>query len=207
MPAFDYIAVTAQASPEDGTYRLRMPASQIDSVLNLAQQVNGIVFLDIQPGLSNLQTEIPLLEPYLKLPQVELALDPEFAMHNKQKPGMVIGSMDASDINYAAGYLADLVHQYNLPPKILIVHRFTQDMVTNTQEIKPLPEVQMVIDMDGWGAQSNKIATYQDFITEQPVQFSGFKLFYKNDTWSGATMMTPAQVLKLTPSPSFIEYQ
>ena len=87
--------------------------------------------LDVQVGLSNVQTEIPLLEPYLKLPQVNLSLDPEFAMHNGQKPGTVIGTMDASDINYAADYLANIVKVNNLPPKILVIHRFTQSMVTH----------------------------------------------------------------------------
>jgi len=68
--------------------------------------------------------------------------------------------MDARDINWAANYLAKLVRDNNLPPKVLIVHRFTQNMITNYQNIVPLPEVQMVIDMDGWGTQAKKIGTY-----------------------------------------------
>lgn len=154
IPALDYIAVTAQASPgPDDKYRDRMPADQIDEILQMAAQINGLVILDVQVGDSNVETEVPLLEQYLKLPQVELALDPEFDMHNGAKPGTVIGSMDAADINWAANYLANLVTQYNLPPKILIVHRFTQDMVMNTNEIAPLPQVQIVMDMDGFGSE------------------------------------------------------
>lgn len=209
IPAIDYIAVTAQGSPgADGKYRLRMPDSQIDQAVSMANQVNGLVFLDVQVGLSNLQTEVPLLQKYLQMPNVELAVDPEFAMHNGAKPGSVIGTLDASDINFTANYLAGLVQQYHLPPKILVVHRFTQDMVTNYKEITPLPEVQIVMDMDGWGFAAKKINTYDSFISSEPVQFTGFKLFYKNDVkGASSTLMTPSQVLKLTPSPSFIQYQ
>jgi ribosomal protein S2 len=35
---------------------------------------------------------------------------------------------------------------------VLIVHRFTQGMVTNYKKIKTVPEVQVVMDMDGFGA-------------------------------------------------------
>jgi hypothetical protein len=207
IPALDYIAVSAQASPgPDGKYRLRMPDSQINEILKMASQINGLVFLDIQVGLSNVETEVPLLQKYLAMPNVELSLDPEFDMHNGARPGTVIGTMDASDINWAEQYLASLVKQNNLPPKILVVHRFTLDMVTNTNAIKPLPEVEFVMDMDGFGFPAKKVNTYQTVIEPYPIQFTGFKLFYKNDTNAGH-LMTPAEVLKLSPQPSYIQYQ
>jgi hypothetical protein len=207
MPALDYIAVAAQSSPgPDGDYRARMSANQIDQAVQIAARINGIVFLDVQVGLSNVETEVPLLEPFLKLPQVNLALDPEFAMHNGEKPGTAIGTLDAADINFAANYLANIVRENNLPPKILVVHRFTQAMVTNYQKITPLPEVQIVMDMDGFGPPAEKLKTYEDFIDDEPVQFTGFKLFYKNDTRAGH-LMTPAEVLRLSPEPSYIQYQ
>lgn len=209
IPAIDYIAVTAQGSPgPDGKYRLRMPDSQIQKAIGMAAQVHGLVFLDVQVGLSNVETEVPLLQQYLKMPQVELSLDPEFAMHDGAPPGTVIGSLDAVDINFAAKYLAALVTQYDLPPKILVVHRFTEDMVTNVGEIRPLPQVQFVMDMDGWGSQAKKIGTYNAVIYAEPVQFTGFKLFYKNDVKPPSTgLLTPAQVLNLIPQPSYIQYQ
>jgi hypothetical protein len=167
------------------------------------------VILEIQPGLSNVETEVPLLEKYLEMPQVELALDPEFSMQTSGlPPEAVIGTLDATDINWAANYLANLVTENNLPPKILIVHRFTEDMVTHYKKITPLPQVQIVMDMDGWGSQAKKIGTYTNVIEDEPVQFTGFKLFYKNDLKPPSTgMLTPQQILKLTPQPSFIQYQ
>lgn len=209
MPAIDYIAVTAQGSAGvDGKYRARMSDKEIDHALDLAAQVNGIVILEIQAGLSTVQSEIPLLEKYLKMPQVHLALDPEFYMKTGARPGTVVGTMDAAEINYAANYLADLVRTNNLPPKILIVHRYTYAMVTNYQNITPLPEVQIVMDMDGWGSPARKNNTYSKILATEPVQFTGFKLFYKNDILPPSPrMMTYDEVMNLKPRPIFIQYQ
>ena len=208
VPAIHYIAVVAQAGAgKEGKYILRMPDDQIDHAINLASRINGIVFLDVQVGLSTLQHELPQLEKYLKMPQVHLAIDPEFSMKFGDRPGTVIGTFDADDINYAANYLTGLVRDNHLPPKILVVHRFTQNMVTNYKNILPLPEVQIVIDMDGFGPKDLKIGTYTRVIYPEPVQFTGVKLFYKNDARSTSGMFTPDEVLQLTPAPIYIQYQ
>jgi len=208
-PALHYIAVTAQGYPGKGDkYRLRMPYKQIDSVIRMAARINALVFLDIQVGMSTVQDEVPLLEPYLKMPQVHLGIDPEFSMKTGKKPGSVIGTMNDSDINFTIRYLSNLAKANQLPPKILVVHRFTQAMIRNYKNIKPTPEVQVVIDMDGWGAKSRKLTTYREYVSREPVQFTGFKLFYKNDYREpGSSMMTPAEVLKLKPRPVYIQYQ
>jgi hypothetical protein len=53
-----------------------------------------------------------------------------------------------------------------------------------------------------------KIGTYKNFIYPEPVQFTGFKLFYKNDLWPpSTTMLTPKELLNLSPKPSYIQYQ
>lgn len=209
VPALHYIAVVAQESAGDsGKYRLRMPDTEIDKVLAIAAKIPAIVFLDIQLGFSTVETEIPLLSKYLKMPQVHLGIDPEFSMKGTIRPGKVVGTLDAADINFASNYLANLVRENNLTPKILVIHRYTQKMVTNYKEIKPLPEVQIVMHMDGWGDEAKKINTYQQFIYKEPVQFTGFKLFYKNDILNpGTVLMTPEKLLKLNPQPIYIQYQ
>lgn len=209
IPAIDYIAVTAQGTAgSDGMYRARMPASQIQKALDMANDMHGLLILDIQVGKSNVQTEIPLLKQWLAYPNVELAIDPEFSMKDGARPGVEIGTYDASDVNWVAHYMAQIVQQNGLPPKFLIVHRFTQDMVTNYQNIKPLPQVQIVMDMDGWGFPAKKVNTYEQVIEPEPVQFTGFKLFYKADLLGpGGRLMTTQEVLALTPSPVFIQYQ
>lgn len=209
IPALHYIAVVAQAGAgKDGKYRLRMPDTEIDKVLAIAEKINALVFLDIQVGFSNVETEVPLLEKYLKMPQVHLGIDPEFSMKGSIRPGKVVGTLDASDINFASNYLANIAKENNLTPKILIIHRYTQKMVTNYKQIKILPEVQIIMHMDGWGGAAKKINTYQQFIYKEPVQFAGFKLFYKNDILTaGTVLMTPDDLLKLNPRPIYIQYQ
>ena len=210
QPALHYIAVVAQGSGgRDGKYRARMPDKQIDSVLAIAKMKDSmIIFLDIQVALSKLSDELPRLEKYLKMPNVHLGIDPEFAMQNGHKPGTRIGTFDAADINYCSDFLAKLVKENHIPPKVFIVHRFTKKMITNSKEIKLHPEVQIVMNMDGWGAPELKKGTYRYFINREPVQFTGFKLFYVNDLKKGqGRLLSPAELLKLKPQPSYIQYQ
>ncbi len=209
VPAIEYIDVTAQAAGgKDGKYRARMSDTQIDHALEMAKQVDGIVILDIQVGLSTLQDELPLLKDYLAKPEVHLALDPEFSMKDGVPPGYEIGTFSSADINYAIDYLSDLVTQYNLPPKVLIVHRFTQEMVTGYKNIKVTPQVQFVMDMDGWGFPAKKINTYNAVVYPEPVQFTGLKLFYKNDLkQTPSRLLTTDEILLLTPAPIYIQYQ
>ncbi|MNR58824.1 hypothetical protein D3C85_1799190 [compost metagenome] len=62
--------------------------------------------------------------------------------------------------------------------------------------------------MDGWGEPELKKGTYRHFIQSEPVQFTGFKLFYKNDLKKAPNrLMTPEELLKLTPKPIYIQYQ
>jgi hypothetical protein len=165
------------------------------------------MFLDVQVGQGTLREELPRLMPFLKLPDVHLAIDPEFSMKHGDVPGTKIGTFDAADINYASGLLQQLVTSEKLPPKVLVVHRFTRDMVTGYRRIKLDPRVQIVMNMDGWGPPSLKRESYRAYVYKYPVEYTGFKLFYKNDTKRGDKLMTPADVLALTPRPIYIQYQ
>lgn len=205
LPALHLISVVAQGYPGPARkYRLQMPDSVIERVAGWAEERGWLLFLDIQPGLSTVEAEIPHLVKYLTRPYVHLALDPEFAMKDGKKPGTDwMGRMDASEVNHAIGELAKIVEEHGLPPKILVVHRFTRNMLTNASQIRLDPRVQVVIDMDGYGAPSGKKAAYRWFVVRHPVQYTGWKLFYKNDK----PLMTPEQVLEVYPKPMYIQYQ
>lgn len=211
IPALHYVAVTAQGAPgKDGKFRARMPFHQIDTIVQWANEIKGLAFVDIQVGLSTLPAEVPPLEKYLIMPNVHLGIDPEFAMLGKggKRPGSVIGTYNADDINYVIDYLAGLVKKHNIPPKILVVHRFTNPMVREYQRIKRVPQVQIVMDMDGWGDKILKKSSYLLYEKRDPVQFTGFKIFYKNDIRSGADQLyTPKEVLSFQPKPIYIQYQ
>jgi len=126
--------------------------------------------------LPRFRRSCPRLAPYLSQPDVHLAVDPEFAMYGGHKPGTVIGTMSSSDINYAINFLDKIATDNNLPPKILVIHRFTVDMVTGTASIQPTPNVQVVMDMDGWGRSREEARhLFTRHISVSPVQFTGFK--------------------------------
>lgn len=208
IPALHYIAVTAQSQPgKNNKYRLRMPFKQIDTVISWANEINALVFLDVQIGHSTIKEEVSTLTDYLKLPNVHLGIDPEFAMKDGRIPGSKIGTLSADEINDAIDLLSKIVKENNLPPKILVVHRFNKGMITDYKNIKTTPEVQIVIDMDGFGPQAVKKSSFYLAVYKEPVQFVGFKLFYKNDNANGASMFTPEEVLQFKPRPIYIQYQ
>lgn len=209
LPALHYIAVTAQGMPgRDSRHRMRMPFHQIDTIINWAKEINALVFLDIQVGHSTVKDEMQALEKYLALPQVHFGIDPEFSLKNGEVPGSKIGSFNSDDVNSAIDFLAAVVKKNNLTPKILVIHRFTQGMVTDYEKIKKVPEVQVVIDMDGFGDKILKKSTWLRYIYKEPVQFGGFKLFYKNDIKKGRDQLyTPEELVKFIPQPVYIQYQ
>jgi hypothetical protein len=209
QPALHLIAVVASDQPGTaGKYRMRMDSSLIRRVYKWAKMKNALLFLDVQVGTGTLQDELPRLLPWLKNPDVHLAIDPEFSMKHGEVPGTKIGTFDAADVNYASSLLQDLVTTEHLPPKVLVVHRFTRPMLTGYKQIKLDPRVQIVINMDGWGPPWLKRESYRAYVWKYPVEYTGFKLFYHNDTKrKGSALMTPVDVLALHPKPLYIQYQ
>lgn len=209
LPAIEYIAEVAQGSKgDDGMYRAQMPDEEIEKAYSMAQAINGILILDLQVGLSTVEKEVPKYKNYMMRPDVHLAIDPEFSMKTGKKPGTIIGTVSAEDINYVIDYLSEIVRENKLPPKVLLVHRFTDNMVTDAELIKPTAEVQVVMVMDGWGTKELKRGTYKAVINSEPVQFTGIKLFYKNDLKGQSTgILSPKEVLDFKPKPVYVQYQ
>ena len=211
QPALHLIAAVAQGDPgRDGNYRLRMDSTLIEEVYRWAVKRNALLFLDVQIGGSSVQAEVRRLMPWLNRPNVHLGLDPEFSMHYSREglaPGKKIGIMDAAEINWAIDTLVRIVNEKKLPPKVLIVHRFTRQMVSNAHAIKLTPQVQVVMNMDGWGAPWLKFDSYSAYTVAEPVQFTGFKIFFHNDSKKGDPILSAKEVLHLLPRPLYIQYQ
>jgi hypothetical protein len=203
-PGLELVAAVASDYPgEDGSYCTRMPAELIEKVIGWANRRGWLTILDVQVGRSSVRAEVERLVPYLRRPNVHLALDPEFQMRRGLKPGKRIGSSDGEDVNVAVIMLAEVIEKNRLPPKLLLVHRFTDDMLRRRGKIRLDPRVQIVVVMDGFGPPYGKRKIYRREITREPVQYAGIKLFYRNDK----PMLSPAEVLKLDPTPRVIIYQ
>jgi hypothetical protein len=205
-PALHLIAVVARDNPgPDGKYRGRMADTLIERVARWAETRDALVFLDVQVGLSTLQEELPRLAPFLRRPNFHLGIDPEFSMKNGGIPGKRIGTYDAEDINYAVRFLSQLARDANVPPKILVVHRFTRRGVTNAQNIRLDPHVQIIMHMDGFGSPTLKRGTWNAYIRPEPVQFAGWKQFYKERNDNPRT--TLAEIIALRPKVLYVQYQ
>ncbi|MEO8562277.1 MAG: hypothetical protein ABI601_09400, partial [bacterium] len=207
IPAIHLVTVVAQGAPgSDGMWRRWEDSSMIERTYKWAKSRNGILFLDIQASHSTLQKELPRLLPWLARPDVHLGVDPEFYMHYERegaRPSSKIGMMMASDVNYVIQTLDKLVLEKKIPPKILVVHRFTKKMVPDAENIRPTSRVQVVMHMDGWGPPWLKFDSYRDYVVDHPVEYTGFKLFYHNDTKKGDALLTPGELLQLRPKLSY----
>lgn len=204
MPAFEVIASVAQADAgSDGLYLSHTDPNILDEYADYTAQHGIQLFLDVQFGRDTIQREIDAVRPWLQRPNVHLALDPEFHVGPGEQPGQDLGSIDASWITYAQQQLAQISQENKLPPKILIVHQFRISMIQNRDQLKPVPGVQLVLNADGFGDPGLKVQVYNQLADVSAVQYSGIKLFYKQDD----PLMTPEQVLALQPVPDVVIYQ
>lgn len=204
LPAMELISTIATAAPgEDGNYSDRQPATMIRRYLKAARKAKALLILDIQPGHAGFGPEIEHLTRWLREPDVGLALDPEWNVPAGVRPGQVIGTMHADSVNSAARYLSKIVKTYDLPEKLLLIHRFTDDMIIDDHRLQEYPGVQTVVNVDGFGTPSAKVAKYRDFAKRHPNVGAGFKLFYKEDT----DLMSPRSVMALRPRPDVIVYE
>jgi hypothetical protein len=204
MPAFELIATIVAADPgTDGKYRFRQTEDTIDTYLAAARKAGALLVLDVQPGLAPFMEEVRWLEPWLREPDVGLALDPEWSMGPGEVPGEVIGSTEAAIVNRVARYVSGIVEEENLPQKLLIVHQFTTGMIHHRRRLEAPPGVALVVNVDGFGNRLNKISKYHLFVRDDGRWFNGFKLFYEEDV----NLMRPRGVLRLNPPPDVVIYE
>lgn len=202
--AFELIATVAQPDPgPDGTYLLYTGDEWIGEYVEFTAANDMLLILDLQIGHNTVRNEIELVRKWLEYPHVHVALDPEFSTGPDRVPGSFIGEVDGNQVQIAMELLSDIARTNNLPNKILIVHQFEAEMIYNKEAITPLPGVDFVLDMDGFGSPEAKIGNYNIFVTQELIEYGGIKLFYQQD----APLIDPATIVGLNPSPRIIIYQ
>jgi hypothetical protein len=184
-------------------YRMRQSDTVIARYLAATRRIHGLLLLDIQPGRSSFVTEVGSYARWLREPDVGVALDPEWSIRAGQRPGDVIGSTDGATITRVARLLSAIVARRHLPQKLLLVHRFTADMIRHPTRAHAAPGVALAYNVDGYGDRPNKIAKYRELAHRKPGIFNGFKLFFHEDTG----LMTPRMVLALRPAPDVVVYE
>lgn len=198
------VAVAEVAPGSDGTYLDRLDHAVIERYLAAARQHDLMLFLDIQIGWGDPLAEAQRLEVFLKDPDVQLSLDPEFATRSYGvAPGKVIGTLQARDVNRVQAYLAGLVREHGLPPKMLVLHQFLDSMLANPETFDAVPEVEVAIDMDGYGSAGAKLDHFEHFARAPYSERPAIKLFYRWD----APLLTPEQLSALPEPPGLVIYQ
>jgi hypothetical protein len=203
MPMFELIATIAHPFPTpNGLYRTRQDDEVVQRYLRAVRGIDGILVLDVQPGRADFLDELRHWEPYLRLPDVGVALDPEFSMGPGQVPGRQLGRTEAAAINRASAYVAGIVRRHRLPQKLFMIHQFQEHMIADKANIATRPGLAMAWNADGFGARSAKLEDYRSYTRDRRFH-PGLKLFYENDI----DLMTPREVLRLEPAPRVINYQ
>jgi len=197
---FDLIYEMATSAPgKDGKYVITLNKSVLEEYIHTAQKHGIVVFIDVQLGKkSPVQAVRPILK-YLKYENVHIAIDPEFSVDNlRVRPGKKIGSITGAQINAVQEMMRDYIQTHGIKDdKILIIHMFTEHMVTQKKVIRYTERVHLVMHLDGHGSPALKIKIYNGLYNEARASkvVGGFKLFYKQDR----PMMTPRQALGLEP--------
>jgi hypothetical protein len=206
LPVLELVVVVAQREPgPDGDHAALVDPAVIDDWLAAARSIDGLLLLDVQPGSAEWLPTVRQLEPWLVEPDVGLALDPEWAVAPGQVPGRVFGSMTGAEVDEVSAYLARIVDAGDLPQKVLVVHELAPFIVTDEAALTPRPQVAVVTSVDGIGSPAEKVATYDRVLRDRPDHVRpGFKLFLQEDVERGGAVMTPEQVLGLSPVPDYV---
>ena len=201
---FELIASVAQGSPQpDNSYVADTDGKWLDLYTEFTAEHDMVLLLDVQMGRREPKEDYVGLERWLKYDHVHLAIDPEFKMWGDEIPGQDLGHVKAHHVTEAQQWLVDLAAKYETSRKVLLVHQFHHYMIDDKHEIEPMVGVDLVIDMDGWGPPHLKLETWNAVITEEPIEYHGIKLFYRQDE----PLMSAADVMALEPTPDVVIYQ
>jgi hypothetical protein len=183
--------------------------SVVKDYIDFAAQRGMLVFVDHQIGKYPVADAMRRLLPWLKYPNVHIALDPEW---RTDSPMRVIGSVSADEINEAEAAMSDFMNAEGIEgQKMLVIHQFQSRMITDRERVRAdYDGVLLVHTADGFGPPVLKRASYAYNSRAANMPLKGFKLFFKTDVegaGSDEPLLLPAEVLGLDPRPRLIIYQ
>lgn len=206
VPAFEIITTVASggAGP-DGNYSFEAPIDLLRPWVDAAGQAGVYVVLDLQPGRTDFLTQAKRYEELLARPYVGLALDPEWRLQPNQRHLVQIGSVTAGEINTVVTWLADLTRAHKLPQKLLMLHQFQPQMISDRGTVDTSrDELAVLIHADGFGSPGDKFETWNLMHDSPPPNvWWGWKNFIDEDT----PTFTPGETMAIEPRPLFVSYQ
>jgi LysM repeat protein len=217
-PAFHLVHGMATVTPTaEGDYLEYLDDATVMEYIHQGLRENIAVILDVQVGKLSVSEAISPVLPYLKYPNVHLAVDPEFAMShpNQAVPGNPIGFVTGEQINEATATIEQYMTENKIRGRrIFLVHQFFDEMIIDKEQLRwESPQVELTFCADGWGDPWGKITKYNNFFAEtDAVKYTAFKMFYRWDE----PVLTEAQSMGVEPynenlgvqvTPNMIIYQ
>jgi hypothetical protein len=180
---------------------------RLEEYIDFAADNNLLVFLDHQIGKYDPVESLRSMLPYLKYPNVHLALDPEW---RTTKPMQEIGYVTGEEVNRAQQLMEDYIVRNNIPgERMLVIHQFNRTMIRRRNVIRAdFERVRLIICMDGHGHPAKKRDSYELIKLAKNIPVKAFKLFYneKGNVGVDIPLMTPKEVYALDPPPRLIMY-
>lgn len=202
--ALDLIYAQAQAEATgNGLYLLYLDDPTVRQFIDLAERNDVQLILDLHIGRGSVVDEVRKIEPYLRHPRVHVAIDPEWAVGPFGVPLQTAGVISGGEINAVQDYIGELVARENLPPKMLIIHQYMDDTVVEGGLTREVPNVDLVLNMDAFGAIHEKQAKYEAFSARPYAQRHAYNVFLQLDD----RILSEQEVLDLAPRPHVIFYQ
>ncbi len=204
IAAVDLIYAQVQSEPtQNGLYLRYLPDGVVRRYIALAEKFDLQLILDLQIGRADVADEVRKIAPYLKNPRVHVAIDPEYAVGPEGVPLETPGTITGDDINAVQQVVADIVERNNLPSKLVFVHQYLEETIIDGEATKQMPNVDVVLNMDGFGDQQEKLKKYRHFAARPYAHHRGFNIFLHLDD----APLTENQIQQLSPQPDVIFYQ
>jgi len=177
--------------------------------IHFALEHDMLIFIDHQIGRFTPELAIRRMLPWLRYPNVHLALDPEW---RTERPMIEIGTVSAAELNHVQQIIEDYLIENNLPgERLLVVHQFNWRMISQPLNVdtRSFSRVRLVHNISGIGTPTEKRATYAFGARFMNMPVKGFKLWYDFGIvgHTDIPLMTPRQVMDLNPRPYVIMYQ
>ncbi len=206
IPAFYLIYGTCQ--PKGNIYLMKK--KMIEEYIKFAIKNKFLLYIDHQIGKYSLESVMKTLMPFLKYPNVHLAVDCEW---RTIRPMKEIGFLLGSDLNKMQKMMQNHIKKYRiLGKKQMVFHQFNHKMLRKHSVIKTdYNQVLLVHTTSGWGKPDAKRSTHARNSKVKTIPYKGFKLwlFYskKKGIHYDNPLMSVVVVLYVKPQPGLIIYQ
>ena len=127
-----FILFTEHASPA-GEINI-IDRKLVESYIEYALANGFLVYLDHQIGKYTVEQALDQILPFLKYPNVHLALDPEW---RTTRPMREVGSITGKELNAAQLKMKEYMAANNIPGKRqLVIHQFQSKMIRDIKDVK-----------------------------------------------------------------------